>query len=257
MIDALCRSSPMKRERIAWMVSLILMAVLALKLPGSMAQRDDDYSFVRTLVDIHRQVSANWVEPVDEQALRQKAIEGMLSNLDPYSVYIPPVEQEDFDRMLDNSFRGVGIEFDMQDGKPTVVTPIEGSPAFNAGVLAGDILLKVDGQSLEGLQTTDIAKRITGPVGTEVKVTVRHEDGQVVELPMKRQEIVLSTVKGYQRKSDAGWNYYVKENPKIAYIRITQFTENTFDELHDALVGTAADSGKPAVPGLMDGGMKG
>src|ERR1700722_16168684 len=122
MIDALCRSSPMKRERIAWMISIVLMAILALKLPGSMAQRDDDYAFVRTLVDIHRQIAANYVEPVDDAALRQKSIEGMMSDLDPFSVYIPPAQQEDFDQMLDDSFRGVGIEFDIEDGKPTVVT---------------------------------------------------------------------------------------------------------------------------------------
>ncbi|MGA2233717.1 MAG: S41 family peptidase, partial [Tepidisphaeraceae bacterium] len=129
----------MKRERLAWMASLGLMAILALRLPGSMAQRDDDYAFVRTLVDIHRQIATNYVEPVDEQALHDKAIEGMMSDLDPFSVFIPPDEQEDFDRMLDDSFKGVGIQFDMEDGKPTVVTPIDGSPAFNAGVLAGDV----------------------------------------------------------------------------------------------------------------------
>jgi carboxyl-terminal processing protease len=74
---------------------------------------------------------------------------------------------------------------------------------------------------------------------------------------MTRQEIVLTTVKGYQRNPDASWDYYVNQTPKIAYIRITQFTENTFDELHDALVGTPAETGKPAVPGLLDTGMKG
>jgi carboxyl-terminal processing protease len=241
----------MKRERLAWIVSLCLMSVLAFKLPGSMAERDDDYSFVRTLVDIHRQVSANYVEPVDEEALRQKAIEGMLSDLDPFSVYIPPVERESFDNLLDNSFRGVGIEFDMQDGRATVVTPIEGSPAFNAGVQAGDVILKVDGKSVEGLQTGDMSKRIKGPLGSKVTLTVQHQDGQIADLPMTRQEIVLTTVKGWQHQPDASWDYYVNQDPKIAYLRITQFTENTFDELHEALVG------KPGTPGLIDTGMKG
>lgn len=249
----------MKRERIAWMASLGLMAVLALRLPGSMAQRDDDYAFVRTLVDIHRQIATNYVEPVDESALHDKAIEGMMSDLDPFSVFIPPDEQEDFDRMLDDSFKGVGIQFDMEDGKPTVVTPIDGSPAFNAGVLAGDVLQKIDGKSVQGMQMDDLAKHITGKIGTQVTITVLHPDGEVVDLTMTRQEIVQTTVKGYQRNSDAAasWNYYVSQNPRIAYLRVTQFTENTFDEMHDALVGRPAESGRPAVAGIMDTGMKG
>jgi carboxyl-terminal processing protease len=241
----------MKRERMAWMVSLCLMAILAFRLPGSMAQRDDDYAFVRTLVDIHRQVTDNYVEPVDEQALRQKAIDGMLSDLDPFSVYIPPVEQADFENMLDSSFRGVGIEFDLQDGLATVVTPIEGSPAFNAGVEAGDVIQKVDGKSVDGLQADDLKKLITGPLGSKVTLTVKHENGRVVDLSMTRQEIVQTTVKGWQHKSDGSWNYYLNDNPKIAYVRITQFTDNTFDELHDAL------AGKPGSPGLVETGMRG
>jgi carboxyl-terminal processing protease len=247
----------MKRERVAWMFSLVLMAVLAFKLPGSMAQRDDDYAFVRTLVDIHRQISTNYVEPVDEQDLRQKAIDGMFTDLDPFSVYIPPEQQEDFDRLLDNSFRGVGIEFDIQDGKPTIITPIDGSPAFNAGVMAGDVILKVNGDDVEGLESTELAKKITGPLGSKVKITVQHPSGEIVELTMTRQEIVLTTVKGYQHNPDASWNYYVTSNPKIAYLRVTQFTENTFDEMHEALVGKAAEPGKPAIPGILDTGMKG
>ena len=241
----------MKRERLAWIVSLCLMAVLAFKLPGSMAQRDDDYSFVRTLVDIHRQVSANYVEPVDEDALREKAIEGMLGDLDPFSIYIPPVEKEDFDNMLDSSFRGVGIEFDMQNGKATVVTPIEGSPAFNAGVEAGDVILKVDGKNAEGLQTGDLSKLIKGPLGSKVTLTVQHEDGKIADLDMTRQEIVLTTVKGWAHHPDASWEYYLNQDPKIAYLRITQFTDNTFDELHEALVG------KAGTRGLIDTGMRG
>jgi len=247
----------MKRERTAWVVSLVLMAILAFRLPGSLAQRDDDYSFVRKLVDIHRQITTNYVEPVVENDLRNKAIAGMMSDLDPFSVYVPPAEQENFDRMLDDSFRGVGIEFELDDGKATVVSPIEDSPAFAAGVLAGDVIQKVDGSPIEGLGMTDIAKKITGPVGSKVTLTVLHPNGDVANLSMERREIVMTTVKGYHRNPDASWNYYIENTPKIAYLRITQFTENTADEMHDALVGKAAEPGKPAVPGIMDTGIKG
>src|SRR3954462_3655399 len=117
----------MNREKLAWTVSVALLGVLAFQLPGTLAQRDDEYGFVRTLVDIHRQVANNYVEPVDETKLREAAIDGRRGELDPFSVYIPPAKQEDFDRMLENSFRGVGIQLDQKEGGPVeVVTPIDG-----------------------------------------------------------------------------------------------------------------------------------
>src|SRR5213076_2843162 len=155
--------------------------------------RDDDYTFVRTLVDIHRQVSTNYVEPVDEDKLREAAIDGMLSPLDPFSIYVPPAKQEDFDRMLENSFRGVGIQLDQRpEGGPIeVVTPIDGSPAFKAGVQAGDVILKVNGDSIEGLRLPEVVKKIQGKLGSEVRLTVRHATGEEVELKMAREDIVI------------------------------------------------------------------
>src|SRR5438045_9499474 len=118
----------MNRERLAWTVSIILIAFLAFSLPGSLGARDDDYAFVRTLVDIHRQVANNYVEPIDESKLREAAIEGMLNELDPFTMYVPPNKQEEFERMLENSFKGVGIQLNQrQDGAVEVVTPIDGS----------------------------------------------------------------------------------------------------------------------------------
>src|SRR5262249_39235716 len=153
---------------------IVLIGVLAFSIPGTLAQRDDDYAFVRTLVDIHRQVSANYVDSVDEGKLRQGAIDGMLGELDPFSVYVAPGNQEAFDRMLEGSFKGVGIQLDTNDdGRIEVVTPIDGSPAFKAGVMAGDVILKVNGESVEGMRQNEVVKRIGGPLGSQVKLTVR------------------------------------------------------------------------------------
>jgi carboxyl-terminal processing protease len=223
----------MNREKLAWLVSIGLIAVLALQIPGSLATRDDDYSFVRTLVDIHRQVASNYVDPVEEQQLREGAINGMLEELDPFSVYVPPAKQEDFDRMLENSFRGVGIQLDQppQGGPIEVVTPIDGSPAFRAGVQAGDIIIKVNGENIEGQRLPDVVKKIAGKVGSDVRLTVRHASGEEVELTMTREEIVVPTIKGFQRKPDNDWDYWAADDPKIAYMRITQFTSETFDNL--------------------------
>ena len=241
------RIRTMTREKVAWLISVGLIAILALQIPGSLAARDDDYSFVRTLVDIHRQVTGNYVDPVDEEQLREGALRGMLSELDPFSVYVPPSQQEDFDRMLENSFRGVGIQLDQRpdNGPIEVVTPIDGSPAFKAGVQAGDIILKVNGESIEGMRLPDVVKKIAGKVGTEVTLTVKHATGEEVDLTMMREEIIVPTIKGYQRKQDNAWDYWAADDPRIAYMRITQFTSETFDSL------------KKIMDDLLAGGMKG
>ncbi|HSV15220.1 MAG TPA: S41 family peptidase [Tepidisphaeraceae bacterium] len=235
----------MNREKLAWTVSICLLAVLAFQIPGTLAQRDDDYAFVRTLVDIHRRVADNYVDVVDESKLRQGAIDGMLGELDPFSIYVPPARQEDFDRMLEGSFKGVGIQLDQKDnGQVEVVSPIDGSPAFKAGIQAGDIILKVNGESIENLRIPELIKRIGGPLGSQVSLTVHHATGEDATLTMTREEIKVPTVKGYERKQDTTWDYYVCDDPKIAYVRLTQFTPESYDDLRKVLEGLLADGMK-------------
>jgi carboxyl-terminal processing protease len=236
----------MNRERTAWIVCVLLMAFMAVRLPGTFAAREDDYAFVRTLVDIHRQVVANYVDPVEQGTLHEAAINGMLSELDPFSVYVPPSQQEQFDRMLDQTYRGVGIQLDQTpEGRVEVVTPIEGSPAFKAGVMAGDIITKVNGESIEGLRLQEVTKKVAGPVGTPVTLTVRRSTDEELDITMTREEIVVPTVKGYRRSDEGAWDYFVSDDPKIAYVRIAQFTPET------------AEAVRRVMDGLLAQGMKG
>jgi carboxyl-terminal processing protease len=244
----------MNREKMAWMVSVLLVAMLAFHLPGSMAQRESDYAFVRRLVDIHRQIANNYVEDIDDQKLEQGALEGMFTQLDPFSMYVPPAKQQEFDRMLDGSFPGVGIQLN-QDEKTKeveVITPIEGSPAFKAGVFAGDVILKVNGVSIVGLPLKEVIEKIKGKVGTPVTLRVRHTTGEEVDLTMNREEVVMGTVKGFKRKPDTNWDWYVSNDPKVGYIRLTQFTDGTADRVREALAG----NGK-GWKGMLAEGMKG
>jgi carboxyl-terminal processing protease len=122
-----------------------------------------------------------------------------------------------------------------------VVTPIEDSPALRAGVEAGDIIEKVNGDSLEGLRLPEVVKKIGGPLGTLVRLTVKHVTGEEVELKMTREEVHVPSVKGFVRKADDSWDYYVCDNPKIAYVRVTQFVPESFEELKKALTPLVAD----------------
>jgi carboxyl-terminal processing protease len=226
----------MNREKIAWTVSLILIAMLAFQLPGSLAHRDDDYAFVKTLIDIHRQVDNNYVDPLDEEKLKLGSVNGMMGELDPYSIFIPAAKTEEFDNLLEGSFKGVGIELSqLENGDIQVVSPIPDSPAHKAGVQAGDIIVKVNGLDIKGKKIADVQSIIKGPLGSEVRLTVKHVDGQEVELKMTRQEIVMPTVMGYRRDAANNWDYWVSQNPKIAYLRITQFTATTTREMKKSL----------------------
>jgi carboxyl-terminal processing protease len=246
----------MNRERAAWLISVVLLAVLAFELPGSWAQRSDDYDWVRTLVEVHRQVLDNYVEPVDDQALKEKSIEGMLSDLDPFTIYVPQEKQSQFEQLIEGKFTGVGITLDKEDNKILVLSPLEGSPADRAGIEAGDVIVKVNRESTENWLIEDVVKHVTGPAGSKVTLTI-DRDGKDMDFTMTREEIVLPTVVGFDRAKDDSWNYWVSADPKIAYIRITQFDANTFDTLHDVIDGIPPTPGAPGKPGLMQSGMKG
>jgi len=234
----------MNRERTAWLLSFLLLALATFRNPTS-AQRDDDYLFVRTLVDIHRQVRGNYVEPVDQEKLEQAAIDGMLDQLDPFTTYVPPAQRESFDRLLEGTFKGVGIQINQTEkGEVEVVSPIDGSPAFKAGVLPGDVILKVNGESIEGLRLPDVIRKIGGELGASVELTVRHLDGSQETLKMRREEIVMPTVSGFERATDNRWNFYVSKDPKIAYIRMSQFTPSSYDTIKGILTDLLNDGMK-------------
>ena len=246
----------MNRERFAWTASVVLLVLLAFEIPGSLAQRDDDYAFVRTLLDVRKQVVDNYVEPVDETKLHDAAIEGMLSTLDPYSTYFPPAEQAAFDRYLAGTFLGVGIRLEQQpDGQIEIVTPLDGSPAARAGVQPGDIILEVDHKPIGKIKVDDLVKQMSGPKGSKVSITVRHEDSTTSTYEMERDNVQQSSVHGYRRGPGNKWEYYVSDNPKIGYVRLSQFTPDSYKDLRSILDTLVADGMKGFVLDLrFDGG---
>ncbi len=226
----------MNRERFAWLFCGVVLCFLALKVPGSFAQRDDDYRFVRTLVDIYRQVGVNYVEEVEESKLQQSAINGMLSALDPHTMYIPADKQEAFNDALDGSFKGVGIKLNVnEEGQIEVITPIDDSPAWKAGVRPGDVITKVNGESITGMRLEDVIPKIQGPSGSKVTLTMRRTTGDTEDLSMERQEFFVPMVKGFDRNPDNSWDFWASKSEKIAYVRLTQFTPDCGEKMASIL----------------------
>lgn len=178
-----------------------------------------------------------YVEDVKGDDLYQSAMKGLLK-LDPYSEFIPATEYTEFQATIGQQFGGVGI---LIEGPPTsreltVVAPLLNTPAYEAGVQPGDRIVRINGESTEELTSDDARERMRGPVGTTVDITIeRDSQKDPIELTLKRADIHVDSVVGDHIQSDSTWSYFLKEDPEIAYVRISLFGERTADEFRQVL----------------------
>jgi carboxyl-terminal processing protease len=194
------------------------------------------YEFFNPLVEVHNQVARFYVEPPDEQKMLNGAIQGMLNALeDPHTTYFTPEELETFETHTRGTFSGIGAEIDARGEFVTVVSPLEDSPAFEAGIMAGDIILEINGESAEGISVEEAVQRITGEEGTEVILKVRHLSGEEEKITIVRRQIEIQTVRGFQRDETGHWDFLIDPSRDIGYIRIAQFSAPTFDAFEQAI----------------------
>ena len=193
----------------------------------------------RAVGDVFDEISRHYYEPVDNDSLFQGAVEGMVERLkDDYSAYIPPTEQKAFDASINKRFEGVGMQvvLDPKTKQLTVVTPMAGSPAFEAGVRAGDVVLKIDGRGTQGMSLDEAVKLIQGDPGTSVALSILHEGQQKpVGVEVVRRMIEVDTVRGDRRNADGLWDFFLPGHDRIGYVRITGFAEKTADDLRQAI----------------------
>lgn len=231
---------------------LSLLGILGVAVLGStMALSRRDYSFFDPLVDVKTLISKRYVSEVDEQEMQQAALRGMVEALgDPFTTFIAPADVAEFSKGLTGDFVGIGIQVVTRDGWLTVVTPLEDSPAFRAGLMAEDRIVEIDGKTTFGLTTEQCVARLTGKAGTEVSFVVER-GGERIPHVVKRERIVTRTVKGLfyegtekQRAGDrngsaasatAGWRFIADAERRIAYMRLTQFTPTSADEVRQTL----------------------
>ncbi len=175
---------------------------------------------------VYEQLNMHYVEEIDPYPLIKSGIDGMLEKLDPYTVFI----EEDGDRRLQiittGKYGGLGMEISMRDKKVTVISPMENSPAKRAGILAGDIIEKIDDLELRGLSIDEVSKKLRGEVGTEIKLVLKRPGFEPpIELTLKREEIVIE---------DVGYAGFVE--PGVAYVSLNGFTEKAAVELRNAIL---------------------
>lgn len=238
----------MNRRRPIWLLVIVLVGSVAgsrrsdAGADQSKPPKEDYYELHKLLVDALDQVERNYVKEVSRRELVEAAVRGILRELDPYSAYIGPDQLDRFRATVDNKFGGIGIQVSLENGSLRVLSPLAGTPAYRAGILAGDRIVEIDGKSTKGMGIEDAVRRLKGKEGTQVAVTVIHQGKPDPEkVTITREIIRVNTVLGDHRKEDDTWDFMLDRRKRIGYVRLTAFSGETARELQDAIQQLAKD----------------
>jgi carboxyl-terminal processing protease len=193
---------------------------------------------LRTLSEVFSLIKSDYVEPVDDKKLLQDAIAGMVASLDPHSTYLDKTAFKEMRESIHGKFVGIGIEVGMEDGYVKVVAPIEDSPAWRAGIKAGDLITRLDNQPMKGLSLDEAIKKMRGEPRSKVVLTVsRKDEEKPLLIPIVREEIRVQSVKVKMVEPDYAW------------LRISQFQEPTVEDMAKKLGALYAKN--PNIKGLV------
>ena len=176
--------------------------------------RQETYKQLNLFGDVFQRVQEQYVEEITDKELIESAISGMLQSLDPHSSYLSPEAYKDMQVKTKGAFGGLGIEITMEDGFVKVVSPIDDTPAANAGMKSGDLIIGIDGESIKGLTINEAVSKLRGPVKSKVTITVVREDKDPFEIEIIRDIIKIRSVK-----------HQIINN--IGYVRLTTFSDTT------------------------------
>jgi carboxyl-terminal processing protease len=212
--------------------TVLLLLVFTLIVPIARADNDNVYEGLSNFTRVLDLIQRNYVEDVDGEELTTKAIEGMLQSLDPYSAYLSPERYRELEIGTSGEFGGVGMEVTTGDEYLKVISPIEGGPAEKAGIKPKDLIIEIDGNSTKGMVVQEAVNLLRGPKGSSVTVTVKREsEAKPIKLTLVRDKITVKSVKSE-----------LLEN-QIGYIKLSQFQENSSQELTAALSDLEAQNG--------------
>lgn len=235
----------MSRRNLYWLLGIVAISLLGITVAYSAPsrERDKDYELVRLMVDVLHEVRDRYVVDIDEEHERklvEDMINGGLERLDPHSAYIPPRAYKLFEKQSEGKFGGVGIQvgLDRLTRQLTVLSPMPGTPAYEAGVLAGDLIVKIDGKATENMRLDEAVDLIQGEPGQKVMLSVLHESAkEPVDVPITRAIIEVPSVLGDRRKADnlRSWDYMLDKESKIGYIRLINFSKTASKEVQAAV----------------------
>ncbi|MBA1273052.1 S41 family peptidase [Stutzerimonas azotifigens] len=194
---------------------------------------------LRTFAEVLDRIKAAYVEPVDDKTLLENAIKGMLSNLDPHSAYLEPEAFAELQESTSGEFGGLGIEVGLEDGFIKVVSPIDDTPASKAGIEAGDLIVKIDGQPTKGLSMMEAVEKMRGKPGSAITLSIVRDGGSPRDIKLTRAVIKVRSVRSQILE------------PGYGYLRITQFQVNTGDEVGKALASLKKDNQGNKLNGLV------
>jgi carboxyl-terminal processing protease len=240
----------MSRRNLAWLLGIAAISVFAVVVFACVPSRAEnkDYEMVRLIVDVLHEVRDKYAIEIDEKRERklvEDMINGGLERLDPHSMYINASDWKQFEKTSKGKFGGIGIQvgYDRQNrGQLTVISPMVGTPAYKAGVLAGDMIVKIDGKSTENMRLSEAIEMIQGKPGEKITLTVLHEGAkETVDIPIVRDEIRIESVLGDLRRPGKPdeWDFFLDKKTygvdRVGYIRLTNFSETAADEMRAAV----------------------
>jgi carboxyl-terminal processing protease len=191
------------------------VAMHALGAAGAATSNAETYRLISLFGDVYDRVRADYVEEPDQKKMIEAAINGMLTSLDPHSSYMDAEKFDDMNVQTKGEFGGLGIEVTMENGVVKVMAPYDGTPASKAGILANDLIVKIDSIEVQGLTLNEAVDKMRGAVGTPVTLTIAREGREAFEVKIVRDIIKVESVK------------YELMNDDVGYIRMSSFTEQS------------------------------
>lgn len=208
-----------------FIVVIILSVIAGMKIQNAVSDDKVDEQ-VRKFREVLNLTSRYYVDNIDTQKLTESAIKGMLEELDPHSIYISSDQLKRVNEEFQGSFEGIGVEFDVINDTLTVVSPISGGPSEKLGILAGDKIVKIDGASCIKISREDVPKKLRGPKGTEVRLSiVRYGLSDLLEFKVTRDKIPIYSV-------DASFMF----DNEIGYVKVSRFAATTYDEFMQSMI---------------------
>ncbi len=216
------------KKRSVKVLLLAILLILALLVVTPLGRKmcvagNNLYMKMNVLSDIISLVNENYAEVPDWDRIFDGVYKSLMDELDPHSIFIDKKELTNIEESFDGKFEGIGIEFDILDGYITVISPIADSPADKAGLQSGDKIIKIDGESAYKIERKDVPKKLRGPKGSKVDVTIRRDGAENFEVTLIRDEIPLYSVSA---------SFMLRD--RIGYIFVNRFSSTTYEEVNDA-----------------------